>query len=236
MVVVSDIRIPEACRAELERRGFSCVSLPPFSALDPRVASHPDMLILPIDGRLFVHKDYYAEARETVDSILRFASLRLVLTDDKVSEQYPYDVSLNLVVSGNRIIGRQDTMSKTVAAYAEREDLTVVNVKQGYAKCSTVVLGDKALITADPAIEKAARALSLDVLRITPGHVSLRGYDCGFIGGASGVFHDTVFFCGNILSHPDGKAIVNFCSKHAFQVVSLSEESLYDVGTLFFFS
>ena len=236
MSVVTDIRIPEVCRAELEGRGFSCVSLPPFSALDVRVASHPDMLILPIGERLFVHKNYYEEAREAVDIIIGHTSLHLTLTDDRVGDLYPHDVPLNLIVSGNRIIGRQDTMSKSVAAYAEREALTVVNVKQGYAKCSTVVLGDKALITADPAIEKAARDLSLDVLRITPGHVSLRGYDCGFIGGASGVFHDTVFFCGNILSHPDGKTIVDFCSKHGFQVVSLSEEPLYDVGTLFFFS
>jgi len=236
MIAVTDIRISKACRAELERRGFSCISLPPFSALDPRIASHPDMLILPIGRHLFVHKDYYAEAQEAIDSIIGHTALRLTLTDDRVENLYPRDIALNLIVSGNRIIGRQDTMSKVVAVYAKQEALTVGNVKQGYAKCSAVVLDDKALITADPAIEKAARDLALDVLRITPGHVSLRGYDCGFIGGASGVCHNTVFFCGNILTHPDGKIIVEFCSKYDFQVISLSEESLCDVGTLFFFS
>ena len=236
MIVVTDIRIPAACRAELEKRGFLCITLPPFSALDARIASHPDILLLPLGHRLFVNRKYYEEAQDTIDCIVTHTSLSLILTDDPISSQYPHDVAFNLIAPGQFILGRLDAISGAVADLAEAENMLLVNTKQGYAKCSTVVLGNRALITADPSVEKAARKLSLDVLFISSGYVELEGYDTGFIGGASGVFGNTVYFCGNIFSHPDGQRIFDFCAKHNFQVTSLSEAPLYDVGTLFFFS
>ena len=235
MLAVTDIRLPEKCRAALFSRGFSIVSLPPFSVLDGRVASHPDMLILPLEDRLFVHKDYYAQARTVIDKIIAQTSLSLILTDDVVRAEYPRDVSLNIVVSGNYILGRCDSIGKAVAAHAKSMNIQLVNTNQGYAKCSTVVLGDKALITADPTIAHAGRSISLDVLRISEGYVSLDGYDHGFIGGASGVYGNTVFFCGDVLSHPDGNVIVDFCRANGFDVLSLSDEPLCDMGTIFFF-
>lgn len=234
MLAVTDIRLPEKCRTALSSRGFSIVTLPPFSALDVRVASHPDMLILPLGNRLFVHKDYYTEARTVIDKIIAQTSLSLILNDDVVGAEYPRDISLNLVVSGNYILGRCDSIAKAVAAHAKSMNIQLVNTNQGYAKCSALVLGDKALITADPTIAHAGRSISLDVLRVSEGHITLDGYDHGFIGGASGVYGNAVFFCGDVLSHPDGNVIVDFCRAHGFDVLSLSDEPLCDMGTIFF--
>ena len=235
MLAVTDIRLPEHCRTELIARGFSVVPLPRFSALDPRVASHPDMLILPLGNRLFVHQNYYTEARREIEQILCASSLTPTVIHDTIGMAYPHDVALNLAVVGHHILGRRGSISPAVLDYVAQKDFSVINVKQGYAKCATVILGDKAIITADPTIEKAGRALSLSVLRIREGHVSLDGYDHGFLGGASGVCEKTVFFCGDIMHHPDGKNITEFCHSQGFEAVSLSSEPLYDVGTLFFF-
>ena len=62
----------------------------------------------------------------------------------------------------------------------------------------------------------------------------LDGYDTGFIGGASGADDDAVYFCGDVSHHPDADAIKAFCQKHGKECVSLSDEELTDVGTLFF--
>ena len=72
----------------------------------------------------------------------------------------------------------------------EELGLIRVNVSQGYAKCSTCVVGEDAIITYDRGIAKAADAAGMDVLVIEPGHVDLPGYDTGFIGGASGLVTD----------------------------------------------
>ena len=235
MLAVTDVRIPAACRHALITRGFRVITLPPFSALDPRVASHPDMLILPLLDRLFVHKAYYEEARNFIDEILVHTNLRLTLTEDTVNANYPFDISLNLAAVGKLLIGRRDRMANAVVAFAENNGFSVCDAKQGYAKCAAVPLGDTAIITADPSVEKTGRAASLDVLRIREGFVALDGYDHGFIGGASGVYQNTVFFCGDLTAHPDANEIQNFCHRHGFDAVSLSNDSLYDVGTIFFF-
>ena len=235
MLVVTDSKIPLPCKASLESRGFRVLPLPPFSALDPRVASHPDMLILPLHGHLFAHERYYKEASAELCRIAKDASLSLTLTSDEIGKEYPRDVRMNAAVIGNNIIGKKDAVSHEIIDLALRHQMHFENVKQGYAKCSSVVLGDKAMITADRGIAAACRALSLDALEIKSGSVLLDGYDYGFIGGASGVYDKTVFFCGDLSLHPDGDNIVAFCQKHGFEAVSLSKEPLYDVGTLFFF-
>ena len=100
-----------------------------------------------------------------------------------------------------------------------------------------IPIGDHALITADHSIAKAARQQGLDLLQIRPGAVLLPGYDCGFIGGAAShspyTESDRVFFCGDLHSHPDADAIETFCHRHGKAVISLSDESLLDVGTIF---
>ena len=234
MLAVTDIRLSSKCRTALIKHGFSILSLPPFSKLDKKVASHPDMLILPLGDRLFVHKEYYAEAKKEIDAILSASSLSLTLTDDTVGATYPFDISLNIAVSGHFLFGRLPHMANAVIKYAKETNRQIRDINQGYAKCSTVTLGDQAIITADPTMEAAAQANSLPVLRIEEGHVILDGYDHGFIGGASGVYKSTVFFSGDLLSHPNGSEITRFCQEHGFKVISLSNELLYDVGTIFF--
>jgi hypothetical protein len=96
------------------------------------------------------------------------------------------------------------------------------------------VVGDNAIITADPSIAKAVKEKGIDVLSVSPLGVRLDGYDYGFIGGASGTDEENVYFCGNIDLHPDSERIKAFCRKHGKNAVSLSDEPLYDYGTLIF--
>ena len=234
MLAVTDVRIPAACRHALITRGFRVITLPPFSALDPRVASHPDMLILPLLDRLFVHKAYYEEASNFIDEILVHTNLRLTLTEDTVNANYPFDISLNLAAVGKLLIGRRDRMANAVVAFAENNGFSVCDAKQGYAKCSSVTLGEDAVITADASIKDAATEANADVLLITEGSVALPPYPYGFLGGASGYARDTIFFCGDIQKHPDAERIVAFCQKHGCRAISLSHEPLADMGSILF--
>lgn len=234
MLAVIDERLPKACRDSLCRLGFSLLPLPPFPRLSSPVASHPDMLLLKIEDRLFCHEEYYKIAKNEIQKILDTSGLSLCLTDDAVSNSYPLDVSLNLVFTGNLLIGKKDTVAKKVKEYAEDCQIPVVSVKQGYAKCSSLVL-ENAIVTADLGIETAAKNAGLDTLRITNGGVTLPPYPYGFLGGASGVCGKTVFFCGSIDRHPDGASITAFCRSHGYEVISLSNEPLFDAGTILFF-
>ena len=111
----------------------------------------------------------------------------------------------------------------------------MIDVRQGYTKCSVCPIDENSIITADCGIAKKARQHGFDVLEVSNIGVNLDPLSCGFIGGASGVFHDAVYFCGNLDAHPDAESIKAFCKSHNKQTVSLSDEPLYDVGTMFFF-
>jgi len=115
--------------------------------------------------------------------------------------------------------------------------LTPCHVNQGYTKCSVLPIGNHALITSDASIATAAKACEIDVLQICESHISLSGYDYGFIGGCASFAPrgemNTVFFCGDLSTHPDAKKIECFCTTHNLSIVNLSDSSLCDIGTIF---
>ncbi|NLL63499.1 MAG: hypothetical protein GX241_04560 [Ruminococcaceae bacterium] len=140
---------------------------------------------------------------------------------------YPLDVPLNAAIVGEYIICNPDTVAPELLELG----LKLIPVKQGYTKCSTLVIDETHIITEDESIYEATKDI-LNVLFIEKGHVFLEGYDYGFIGGASAVIGDTVFFFGNIEKHPDFKKIKAFSPK---RIISLSEkEKLIDIGGVWY--
>ena len=136
----------------------------------------------------------------------------------------------NAAVIGEHLFGKLEYLSKSVLNLGFK----TVNVNQGYARCSTLSVNDRALITSDKGIAKVAKEQNLDALLITSGYVALDGYDYGFIGGASGCDNENVYFCGDLSTHPDAETIYDFCLFHGKSPISLSPSPLYDVGTIFF--
>ena len=90
-------------------------------------------------------------------------------------------------------------MQQKSRAFCEEKKLTYHAVKQGYAKCSTVLVNEQACITADTSIAAAVKQCGLDVLQIRPGFVELPGYPYGFLGGGKRkTFPGCVGLCGEI--------------------------------------
>lgn len=232
--VILDKRIPKKALAALKARGFFPFLLPPFGRLAAPVASHPDMLMF-FGNRIFCNREYFEEAGNIISAISKTLCLPIELGDEKISSKYPNDIAYNSLSVGSFIFGKLDYLAPNISEYANRAGLTAVDVRQGYAKCSVCRVSESAIITSDKSIEKAALALGLDVLLIKSGHVALDGYDCGFIGGATGDDGENVYFCGNIDLHPDAEKMKAFCEAHGKTPISLSDEPLYDVGTMFFF-
>jgi hypothetical protein len=117
-----------------------------------------------------------------------------------------------------------------VLEYAQANQLNVINVNQGYTKCSICVVNENAIITDDESIFAAAGNFFNDTLFVSKGSIRLNGYDYGFIGGASAVYKDNVFFFGDLKMHSQGNEISEFCKLNGFFPISLGKEKLCDVG------
>ena len=234
MIAIIDERMPLSCQTKLSAHGFDIIALPPFPRLPTPVASHPDMLIFLSHGKLITHKDYYAIANDKLDKIVALTQSELILSSENICAQYPHDILFNAAEIGSHIFGRTSYISHHITNMCAESNLNLIDVKQGYSKCSTCIVDSNTIITYDDSIASAAQKQSIQVLKISPGHIRLDGYDTGFIGGASGVCGNTIYFCGNIDLHPDALRIRKFCSDHGKSIVSLSDNELIDVGTIFF--
>ncbi len=209
----------------LMQEGFEVILLAPFSALENPVNSHSDMLLFALGNTLFIHKDYHCKTK---------GFERIIKIEEPISCKYPNDILLNIALIGKNAFCNTKFASATVLEHLKNEGISIHHVSQGYAHCSTCTVSDNAIITADDGIEKAARTIGIDVLKISSGHVSLPPYDYGFIGGSCGAFSDKIYFCGSLKYHPDGEKIKQFCQKHKKTVVELCDSPLSDVGGILF--
>lgn len=224
MLVFADCRIPAAALQSLQGLGYTVLLCPAHPKLDSAIASHPDMLLFPTKCGLLTHRDY------TVPD----CPLPQIPIDRVLGGTYPEDVLLNAAKVGKYLVCRPDATASELLAYAKQNGVTVLPVRQGYAKCNTCIVSDNAVITEDASIASALTAVGIDVLRITAGHVALPGYPYGFIGGASGSDGHRILFCGDLAKHPDGARISDFCLDHGKQPISLCDQPLLDVGSLLF--
>ena len=226
---------PSKAVEALERLGFLPVILPSDTRLSPVVCSHADMLLFPLAHNIFCSREYSDRAR-AVFELLEDYGYNVVKCDVEIAEKYPDDTPFNIAVCQGYMISNTARFPREIAEYAKNNGFYILPVKQGYSKCSSLVLGNSAIISADSGILRAASSCGIPTLKITnsPNAVSLDGYNYGFIGGACGVFDSTVYFVGDVGNHPEGDMISDFCCLYGFKVESLTTDQLCDVGGIFF--
>ena len=215
--------------------GFSVVLLPRHTSLPAPVSSHADMLMFELNGYVFAEKQYIENNASVFEAISSYG-YKIVPCEISLGNEYPNDIAFNVARIGNSIYGSIYHNAQAVIEHAKRNRYKLSPIKQGYAKCSTVILGTDAIITADSGIASTAQKDGFDVLKISnsPEAVTLKGYNYGFIGGACGVYKNTVYFIGSVERHPQGEEIRSFCNKFGFDTVNLSASALVDIGGIIF--
>lgn len=234
MICLCDFRTPRSSIISLERRGIEVLRLPPDIALPAPISGHTDLLVFILKNKLLTRESYYGKAYSVIDYICKRARLELVLSSESSGGAYPHDCGLCAAVSGKQIIYCEKSVDKSILLLAASHDYSLLKVSQGYAKCSCSMLADGAVITSDNGIAQKTRIAGIDTLSVAEGNIELPGYDHGFIGGASGLCENVLYFCGNIEAHPSYAEICRFAERHKTELISLSDEPLYDVGGLFF--
>lgn len=149
-----------------------------------------------------------------------------------IEKDYPNNVMLNCVVLNDKLICNKKTIANEILEMATNDNLKIINVNQGYTKCSTCIVNENAIITPDKSIYKSCRN-EMDVLLIKEGYIELTGTDYGFIGGSSfKVNKNTLAFTGNIKLHPDYNSIKSFAKNHNVDLLSITENIMFDIGSI----
>lgn len=220
--------LTEKSERNIENLGVSIIGFHKNKSVAAPVSCHADLSFIYLgDNKIFVAK----EMKDISDTFIS-KGFEVIVNENFLGSKYPQDVPLNCADTGEFLIADIDTVSKYVLEYFKIKGRYIINVKQGYTKCSVVPISKRAIITDDESIYKASKNL-LDVLYVAKGYVKLPGYDYGFIGGASGKISDNVIvFNGNIKRHPDFSKISEFLKKYKIEAVSLTDEPLTDIGSI----
>ena len=213
----------------LKRCGFEIVSVKPYKQdIYNSEAYHSDMQILKINNNIILLKD-----NDSLNNIIieNSNNYEISFTKNRIENfVYPDCVKLNVAVVGKNAVGNFKYVDSTVIDILEKYRFSLINVKQGYSKCATLIVSDEAIVTSDPSIYRAAKG-KLDCLKITEGYISLCEKYGGFIGGAGFLIDEsTLAFTGDIRCHPDYIDIRSFCKNHGVDLLSLDNTGLYDVG------
>lgn len=204
------------------------IKCPTCPELYEAISAHPDILmhILP-NNEIVIHKNCPQEFIDSLSSL----NFKINLSQNELKYNYPFNIHLNAVSSETFFLHNLKYTDPILIKKIKVRNL--INVKQGYTKCSTAIIKDDVFITSDKGIYTALSNENCHVLLLPPGDIDLPGLDYGFIGGCCGLIDkDTLAFYGNLKYYKYGKEIMNFLKKHQIKPVYLREGRLIDRGSI----
>lgn len=228
--VIVDGRISSRAENTLKRLGLDVIKTIRHPGLYDAVSYHPDMVICAVDeSNMVVEPSMFDYFNRALDGF----RVNLIKGRSQLSSNYPQNIAYNIAMVGNSAIMYSKYSDAVAIGEINRRQIGIVNVRQGYAKCSTAVINDNAIITSDKGIAKAAGACGIDVLLISPGHIRLKGFEYGFIGGCCGRLGErTVLFSGDPCTHPDWPYIKDFLNGYHIEEIILDNGPLADIGSI----
>lgn len=224
-----DGRVPFDIEEKLNEKGIRLIKTLKNNDVLNAVSYHPDIMVHHLGGKdIILAPNIHDEIIETLEE----EGFNIIFGKESVMGPYPGDVPYNAARVSNYVICNIKTTDSRLLNELYLRNLNIINVKQGYAKCSTAVVSKEAIITSDQGIYNAVKN-QLDVLLIEPGYINLFEMNYGFIGGASGCMSESeICFFGDIKTHPQHQKIEKFLLKYSKKIINLSENRLLDLGTL----
>jgi len=217
-----------ALEKALEQYGVRVRRCPKNPYIDPRLSSHIDLSLFHIGENQFLLSKHAAESAFAEE--LRQLGAEIIVSKANFGKSYPNDAFLCALLIGGKIFHNENLCDSRIINLFGK---SLFSVKQGYAKCAVCPVSENAAISADKGLITAMRREDIEVLEISPGFISLEGFDRGFIGGSAlKLSSDIMAFTGTLEKHPDKQKIEEFLKRHGISPVYLTERPVFDAGSI----
>ena len=230
MICFVDYRITELEKKALKSLNLSILEIPKCNNLYKAIDGHVDIQLNIIDKKskkVIIHKDISKIVKEKLDIF----NINYIESSKSLNYSYPENIFLNALILENHFIHNLKYTDENLLSTQSHKNL--INVKQGYTKCSCLPVNDKAFITNDTGIYNTLKNHGFDILLLPPGDIILEGLDYGFIGGVGGLINkDLMAFYGNLDLYLYGDKVKSFLKKYGITPIYLMNEKLHDRGSL----
>ncbi|NLK95404.1 MAG: hypothetical protein GX275_09485 [Clostridiales bacterium] len=225
-----DYRVSEEEINNIINIGLKPIIIPKSNNVYEAINGHVDIqLSIPNKNKkeVIVHKDipeYFLEE-------LSKNNIKYILSKDNLGYKYPNNIILNGLILDNYFIHNIKFTDRVLLQ--SQKDKKIINVKQGYTKCSVLPIKDNVIVTSDTSIYKKLIKENFDILLLPPGDIILPTLNYGFIGGVGGMISSNKLALFGELSHYQyGNELAKFLYKHEIETVSLKKGKLFDRGSL----
>ncbi len=225
-----DYRISSEEFHSLASLGAHIIKIPKCKYVYEAINGHPDIQLNILNKRealLIIQKDMPNHFKKILDS----NNIKYIVSKKSLSNTYPNDIFLNALNLKKHFIHNLKNTDKNLLELQNGKKL--INVSQGYTKCSILPVREKALITSDKGIYNILKNHDFHMLLLPPGDILLPGLNYGFIGGTGGLItENTMAFFGNLNHYAYGKEVLNFLYKYDVKPVYLRNSKLIDRGSI----
>lgn len=210
--------------------------------IDPIIVPKCDYVYNAIDGHVDIQLNIIDKnSREIIvqnsinnDFIKKLEEYKINFSFSKNSLglSYPNNIILNGLILDEYFVHNLKYTDENLLDNVK--DKKLINVKQGYTKCSVLPIGNKAIITSDKKIALSLKSEGFDTLILPPGDILLPDLNYGFIGGVGGMINsNTLALFGEISNYAFGNELYRFLYKYDIKPISLRKGKLIDRGSLF---
>ena len=217
-------KIDEKLSGFIKSFGIELIFSKTNTELDAPISNHIDLIAHHMGGNEIIIDRNQSELYK----ILLNYGIRVYKTEKAVKSPYPFDCLLNCFRIGDYLFCNTKSNRQIMNMY---KSLKTAEVNQGYCKCSTLLTDDHSFITDDISIYHKGKEFGFDCILIDKGDISLKGYNYGFIGGASAkIDKNIVVFFGDVTKHRSFNKIDLFLKSKGIDYVFLRDFPLTDIG------
>lgn len=231
MICFVDYRTTENEINSLKKLNYDVIKIPKDNNLYEAINGHTDIQLNIINKHtLIVNKNINLSFKE----LLKTKNINFIESDSTLSSKYPNNISLNAYITDNYLVHNLKFTDKKILEYCKNKK--IINVNQGYTKCSILPLREKAIITNDTGIYNTLKNENFDILLLPFGDIELSGFNYGFIGGVGGMISsNSMAFFGSLDNYSFGNEVKKFLYKYDIKPIYLNNTKLIDRGSLLVF-
>ena len=217
----------DALKSVFDEVAIKVVNVTENKLLDAPISKHADILANYVGKSTFLADINQVELCNFIEDY----DGKSVLIDN-IQSPYPNDCLLNFADIGDYIICNKSILTEQIVKYLPKKE--IIDVKQGYSKCSVCICNHNTVITDDISIYNALLQYdNINSLLVEKGSVRINEYNYGFIGGCCGLIDkNLLLFNGDLSTHTDFDKIQKFLNDNKVKYIEVKNKPLTDIGSI----
>lgn len=241
-IAIVDYRMKEIYKNKIRELGYKTVDTCNLSNLYYEINGHVDIQFCFVKDKLIYTKNIVYEGnidkiKELEENIVD-SKVELVEGSTIVRSKYPYDIAYNACIIGDNFIHKIENSDSKIMEIVHERNINIIDVKQGYSKCSISIVDNNSVITDDLDISTKLKRNNIDALYLSKDKtkaiklLSKEGYSNmnGFIGGATCLIDNTYIIFGDINKLEYASEILEYVKSKGKEIISFDGEDIIDYG------